>query len=151
MVPLDRTGHAQDIPGVGVSALQPLRAEISQNHFPVEATGRQRAVILPRSSGGNGHYSSGRQRGELSQGVPQLYFLTRMWGNVLYLNCSLVEQCSSKRGWKTVKQMCTEKSQLCNVFPWPERPQCVILGLGWVTQCGWAQTLCACSWASNGL
>lgn len=77
------------------------------------------------------------------EGVPQLCFLPRMWGNVLYLNCSLVEQCSSKRVWKTVKQMCTEKSQLCNVFPWPERPQCVILGLGWVTQCGWAQTLSA--------
>lgn len=43
-----------------------------------------------------------------------------------------------------------DKSQLCNVFPWPEGPQCVILGLGWVTQRGWARTLCSAPVPATG-
>lgn len=138
MVPLQGTGYPWGW-GQRLAATEGWNITITSQWKPHED---KEVWFSPESTGGNRHCNTGRQWWEL-EGVPQLYFLTRMWGNVLYLNCWLVEQCSSKRVWKTVKQMCTEKSQLCNVFPWSERPQCVILGLGWVTQCGWARTLSA--------
>lgn len=116
--------------GFGVTVLQSPRAEISWS-FPVEATGRQTGWSDSHQNvlGGNEYCNiSEKNRSEL-KGVTQLYSssLARMCGNVLYLNCCLLERFSSKCGWKTVKQMC-KKSYLCNVCAWPERLQCVIFG-----------------------